>query len=225
MAHRLLMVEDDECLREITCDYFKAKGFAVSEAADGTAALEALETCEYDLVFLDIMMPGIDGFSICRAIRSKSDMPVVFLTARSREDDMLFGYELGADDYITKPFSLPVLHAKALALLARSETAERGAYDFGGLTVNTKSRSVTADGQAVFLAPKEYELLLYLVRNKGIVLSRDQILDAVWGRDYFGDTRAVDTHIKKLRAALGSSASRIRTVIKGGYCFEAEPKP
>lgn len=225
MAHRLLIIEDDERLREITCDYFKAKGFQVSVAEDGAAALDVLETDVFDIVFLDIMMPGIDGFSVCRAIRSQSDIPVVFLTARSREDDMLFGYELGADDYITKPFSLPVLHAKALALLARSDTAERGIYDFGGLVVNTNSRTATTDGKAVDLAPKEYELLLYLMRNKGIVLSRDKILDAVWGMDYFGDTRAVDTHIKKLRAALGGSANHIRTVIKGGYCFESEPKP
>jgi len=166
-------------------------------------------------------MPHIDGFTVCRAIRSKSNMPVVFLTARSREDDMLFGYELGADDYITKPFSLPILHAKALALIKRVKNITDEPYNFDGLSVNTKSRAVTVDNQSVNLAPKEYELLLYLIENKGVVLSREQILNAVWGYDYFGDNRAVDTHIKKLRKALGEKSFYIKTIIKGGYRFEA----
>ena len=225
MVKKLLIIEDDNRMREIINDYFTAKGFTVFEAADGAEALERLDEQEYDIVFLDIMMPHIDGFTVCRAIRSKSSMPVVFLTARSREDDMLFGYELGADDYITKPFSLPVLHAKALSLIKRAKgMSDNNNYDFGGLIVNTQSRTVTADNQPVGLAPKEYELLLYLIENKGRVLSREQILNAVWGYDYFGDDRAVDTHIKKLRAAMGNQSWRIKTIIKAGYRFEGGEK-
>ena len=220
MAHRLLVIEDDNRLREIMCDYFTAKGFQVFEATDGADALRCLDESEYDIVFLDVMMPKLDGFTVCRAIRSKSNIPVVFLTARSQEDDMLLGYELGADDYITKPFSLPVLHAKTLALMSRVKNSAAESYEFGGLTVNTKSRAVKADGQPVNLAPKEYDLLLYLMQNKNIVLSREQILNAVWGYNYYGDTRTVDTHIKKLRKALKNQAHCVQTVIKGGYCFE-----
>jgi len=222
MAHRLLVIEDDDRLREIINDYFTAKGFQVFEAVDGADALCRLDEGSYDIAFLDIMMPKIDGFSVCRAIRRRSNMPVVFLTARNREDDMLFGYELGADDYITKPFSLPILHAKAQALINRAKQIDNASYDFNGLSVNTKSRTVMTDGQPVSLAPKEYDLLLYLIENKGIVLSREQILNAVWGYDYLGDARAVDTHIKKLRRALKNQAHYVRTIIKGGYCFEPE---
>jgi len=220
MAYRLLVIEDDSRMREIVRDYFTAKGFAVSEAADGAEALGKLNETVYDLVLLDIMMPKLDGFAVCRRIRENSSVPVIFITARSREGDMLAGYELGADDYVTKPFSLPVLHAKALALLARTKNGEGKVYDLNGLTVDTGRRTVAVNGQPVALAPKEYELLLYLIENRGLVLSREQILNAVWGIDWFGDERAVDTHIKKLRKALGSQSRRVRTIIKGGYRFE-----
>ena len=221
MVYRLLIIEDDDKLREIINDYFTAKGFLVFEAIDGAAALDFLNESEVDIVLLDIMMPQIDGFTVCRAIRSKSNIPVIFLTARSREDDMLFGYELGADDYVTKPFSLPVLHARVLSLMKRAKgIADHSQYRFDGLTIDTQSRTVAIDGVPVRLAPKMYELLLYLIENKGIVLSREQILNAVWGHDYFGDYRAVDTHVKKLRAALGGQSWRIKTVIKAGYRFE-----
>jgi len=149
MAFKLLIIEDDNRMREIIVDYFRAKGFLVFEAKDGEEALDCLFQEQYDIAFLDIMMPHIDGFTVCRAIRSQSNMPVIFLTARSREDDMLFGYELGADDYITKPFSLPVLHAKALALIKRVKSTENVVYDFGGLSVSVKSRTVTAGGKTV----------------------------------------------------------------------------
>ncbi len=225
MGNRLLIIEDDNHMREIINDYFTAKGFVVFEAADGAEALNCLDEKEYDLVFLDIMMPHIDGFTVCRAIRSKSNIPVVFLTARSREDDMLFGYELGADDYITKPFSLPVLHAKALALINRVRgMTDNNHYDFDGLVVNTQSRTVMVDKQLISLAPKEFDLLIYLIENKGSVLSRDQILNSVWGYDYYGDDRTVDTHIKKLRASMGTQSWRIKTVIKVGYRFEGGKK-
>ncbi|MDR0287937.1 MAG: response regulator transcription factor [Clostridiales bacterium] len=224
MAYKLLVIEDDNRMREIINDYFTVKGFQVFEAADGAEALERLDESEYDIAFLDIMMPHIDGFTVCRAIRRKSNMPVIFLTARSREDDMLFGYELGADDYITKPFSLPVLHAKTLALIKRGKNATDEVYEFDGLSVNTKNRKVVVDSRAIDLAPKEYELLLYLIKNKDSVLSREQILNAVWGYDYFGGDRAVDTHIKKLRAGLGKQSWRVKTVIKAGYQFDGGKK-
>ena len=214
MVNKLLVIEDDCRMREIINDYFTAAGFLVFEAVDGADALRQLGEMEYDIVFLDIMMPHIDGFTVCRAIRSKSNVPVVFLTARSREDDMLFGYELGADDYITKPFSLPVLHAKALSLIKRAKgIGGNDRYDFDGLVVDTRRRIVIVDGKAVILAPKEYDLLVYLIENQGIILSRERILNAVWGYDYYGDERAVDTHVKKLRASLGAAAQFIPTMI------------
>lgn len=220
MQNKLLVIEDDNRMREIINDYFTAKGFMVTEAVDGADALEKLDKDAFDIALLDIMMPNIDGFTVCRSIRSKSNMPIIFLTARSRESDMLFGYELGADDYMTKPFSLPILHAKVLSLIKRVQKKEEY-YQFDGLSVNTKSRTITVNNETINLAPKEYELLLYLIENKGIVLSREQILNAVWGYDYFGDERAVDTHIKKLRKSLKNNSCCIKTIIKGGYYFES----
>jgi len=222
MEYRLLVVEDDDRLRAIVCDYFVAKGFRVAHAADGAQALEALGAAAFDIVFSDIMMPNIDGFTVCRELRAAGNTPVIFVTARSREDDQLFGYELGADDYMTKPFSLPLLHAKALALIKRAHNGAAAYHTFDGLTVDTNRRAVTVDQRAVTLAPKEYELLVYLIRNKGIVLSRERILNGVWGYDHVGDIRVVDTHIKKLRKALGTKACAVRTIIKGGYCFDLE---
>ena len=211
-------------MREIINDYFSAKGFLLFEAVDGADALNKIEEQSYDMILLDVMMPHIDGFTVCRSIRNKSNVPVIFLTARSREDDMLFGYELGADDYITKPFSLPVLHAKVLSLIKRSTNAVLEVYEFDKLRINTKSRTVLVDKNNVYLAPKGYDLLLYLIENKGIVLSREQILNAVWGMDYYGDDRVVDTHIKKLRSSLGICSNYIKTVIKAGYKFEGAKK-
>ncbi|MCL1790299.1 MAG: response regulator transcription factor [Peptococcaceae bacterium] len=223
MVFRLLVVEDDVRYREIINDYFTQKGFKVFEAVDGAEALDRLTEASYDIVLLDIMMPHMDGFSVCRAIRARSNTPVIFLTARSREDDMLFGYELGADDYITKPFSLPVLHAKALSLIKRAKgLAADNHYVFKGLLVDTQTRTVTADGKTIALTPKVYDLLTYLIAHKGVIRSREQILNAVWGYDYYGDDRAVDTHIKKLRSAMGSQSWRIKTVIKAGYRFEGD---
>jgi len=219
MQYKLLIVEDNANMREILCDYFAAKGFAVFAAQDGAQALEMLAAARCDLALLDIMMPRADGFAVCRAIREGSNMPVIFLTARSREDDMLLGYALGADDYITKPFSLPVLHAKIRSLLGRTGGSAK-TLQCGRICADSRARSVTVDGTAITLAPREFDLLLYLMENRAIALSRDRILDAVWGMDFYGDSRAVDTHIKKLRAALGDCAGYIHTVMKIGYKFE-----
>lgn len=224
MEHRLLIVEDEPRMREIIIDYFGEKGFEVTGARDGAEALQKLEEAEFDIVLLDIMMPELDGFSVCRRVRKTSEVPIIFLTARSDEEDKLFGYELGADDYVTKPFSLAVLCAKAQSLIRRAKGRVRSETELsaGGVVLNYKTRRVLVDGKARILAPKEFELLAVLMENRDCVLTREQLLAKVWGFDYFGEDRAVDTHIKKLRAALGEKAGCIKTVIKVGYSFTAE---
>ena len=224
MKHNLLLVEDEPLVREIITDYFEIENWTIYEAETGVLALDLFEHQSIDLVILDIMLPELDGWTVCKQIRKSSDVPIIMLTAKSEDDDKVLGYELGADDYVTKPFSPRVLVAQANALIKRAEgriTGEEYLLRFGSLELNTKSYSVKIEGSAIDLSPKEYELLIYLVRNKGIVLSRDSILNAVWGMDYFGDERTVDTHIKKLRAKLGNESERIVTVIRAGYRFEA----
>ena len=223
MNYRILIVEDDARLREVICDYFKSREELPFEAADGVTALAMAEEREFDAVLLDIMMPGLDGHSVCRLLRRKSDVPIIFLTALSAEEDKLYGYELGADDYITKPFSLSLLYAKTSALIRRSRgsMAAEGGIRAGTLLIEPELRRVFADGKEITLTPKEYELLLCLARNKNIVMSREQLLVKCWGYDYEGDSRAVDTQIKRLREKLGSHAECIKTVIKVGYRLEA----
>ena len=223
MKKKVLLVEDEELMREVIKDYFEDGGFAVTETADGAAALEILEIHEFDVILLDIMIPEIDGFSVCRRIRKTNDVPIIMITARSDEDDKLLGYELGADDYVTKPFSPKVLLAKANALIKRNKgevCGGEGIISAGGITVDQNSHTVAVDGTYIELTPKEYDLLVYLMKNRGRVLSRDTLLSKVWGYDYFGDLRTVDTHIKKLRAKLGDKAVYIKTLIKAGYKFE-----
>lgn len=225
MKHNLLLVEDEALVREIVTDYFENEHWTIYEAETGVLALDLFEQHSIDLVILDIMLPELDGWTVCKQIRKSSDVPIIMLTANGEDDDKVLGYELGADDYVTKPFSPRVLVAQAKALLKRAEGrigGEEFLLQFGSLELNTKSYSVTIAGVDIDLSPKEYDLLIYLVRNKGIVLSRDTILNAVWGFDYFGDIRTVDTHIKKLRAKLGIESERIVTVIRAGYRFEAE---
>lgn len=225
MKHNLLLVEDEALVREIVTDYFENEHWTIYEAETGVLALDLFEQHSIDLVILDIMLPELDGWTVCKQIRKSSDVPIIMLTANGEDDDKVLGYELGADDYVTKPFSPRVLVAQAKALLKRAEgriSGEEFLLQFGSLELNTKSYSVTIAGVDIDLSPKEYDLLIYLVRNKGIVLSRDTILNAVWGFDYFGDIRTVDTHIKKLRAKLGVESERIVTVIRAGYRFEAE---
>ncbi len=222
MKSRILIVEDEARLREVLCDYFKSRGDIPVEAGDGNRALELLEAEEFDAVLLDIMMPGLDGRSVCRALRRESDVPVIFLTALSDEEDKLLGYELGADDYVTKPFSLSVLYAKTSALIKRSRgnilTGDR--LEAAGITLELSSRRVWAGRREVSLTPKEYALLLCLMRNRNMVMSREQLLVKCWGYDYEGESRAVDTHIKRLREKLGDRAGCIKTVIKAGYKLE-----
>jgi len=220
----VLLVEDERRLREIVSDYFRNEGFEVIEAEDGKQALELFAEHSVDLIILDIMLPEIDGWSVCRRVRKESAVPIIMLTARSDEDDTLLGFELGADEYVTKPFSPKILVARAKTLLKRADGAvgqvEENMLSLAGIDVNRLSRTVTVEGEEVILTHKEFELLVYLMENKGIVLSRQHLLDQLWGYDYFGDDRTVDTHIKKLRNKLGDKAKHIGTVIRVGYKFE-----
>lgn len=222
MSSRILIVEDEPRLREVLCDYFRSKGELPVEAADGIRALEILEEREMDAVLLDIMMPGLDGLTVCRAIRRQSEVPVIFLTALSAEEDKLLGYELGADDYVTKPFTLSVLYAKTMALIRRSRGSVRTGdrLEVGGIALELSSQRVWAGKRQVALPPKEYALLRCLMQNRNGVMSREQLLVKCWGYDYEGDSRAVDTHIKRLREKLGEHAGCIKTVIKAGYRLE-----
>lgn len=222
MSYRILIAEDEPKLLEVLCDFFESKGVTPIPAADGAKALELAQNDHFDGVLLDIMMPRLNGLSVCRELRKSSDVPIIFLTALSDEEDKLLGYELGADDYVTKPYSMAVLYAKLMALINRS----RGSMLSGDLIVagpiriRCSAQQVWVEDMPITLTPKEYALLLCLVRNRGMVLSREQLLIKCWGYDYDGDSRAVDTHIKRLREKLGHAASCIRTVIKSGYKLE-----
>ena len=217
---RILIVEDNEELLKLVADFFEDKGsFEVDTAPDGNSALSLISEKEYDIAILDIMLPGANGFEVCKALRGKSQCPIVFLTALGNEDNILKGYEIGADEYMVKPFSLKVLYAKCLALLSRSEADLRKelVLESGDIKLYPLRMEVEAGGREITLAPKEYFLLKVLMENRGIVLGRDRLLDLVWGYGFDGSDRVVDTHIKKLRKALGNSGDTIRTVIGGGY--------
>ena len=221
MAYQILLVEDDNQIREVIEDYFGAKSdnsIVITTAVDGNEGLEKILSNDYDLIMLDVMLPHIDGFSLCRQIRSKSIVPILFLTARARQEDVLYGYELGCDDYIIKPFSLPELFAKTNALLKRSKgMVINKEITCGKISMNLITFEVTVNGESVELAPKEFSLLRYFLEHKNWVLSRQTLLDKVWGYDYFGNDRIVDNHIKKLRHALGDAGGQIKTVISKGY--------
>ena len=221
MKYRMLCVEDDSQIREIIEDYFTAKKeneFDITLAKDGLEAKDLLEENEFDIVLLDVMLPHLDGFSICRLIRKKSDVPVIFLTARTMEEDVLLGFETGCDDYVTKPFSLATLYAKCIALLNRAKgTVLNETSTIGKISINYNSMVVTSDGSIIELPPKEYELLAYLFKHNDWVISRETLLNSVWGYDFEGGERVVDNHIKKLRKNLGSAGEQIKTVISKGY--------
>ena len=217
----VLLVEDEKRIRDIVRDYFSAHGLGCDLARDGDEAMDLLQDHDYDAILLDILMPGLDGFQVCAAIRRSSRVPILFLTALGTEADVLRGYALGCDDYVTKPFSLAVLLARTQALIRRSRGGtETGALVCGAIALDTCSHRCTAAGRPVKLSPREYELLLCLMRNRGQVLSREQPLDKVWGIDFQGDDRAVDVRIRSLRAALGPTGRQIKTVFKSGYRLE-----
>ena len=223
MDYRIMVAEDEPKLREVVCDYLLSRGDVPVPAGDGLEALAlAEEDGNFDAVVLDVMMPGLDGFAVCRALRRRSAVPILFLTALSDEEDKLWGYELGADDYITKPFSLSLLYAKVTALIRRDRggVLTGDTLRCGDLEVSLSSRRVRAGGRELSLTPKEYALLTCLMRNRNMVMSREQLLVKCWGYDYEGESRAVDTHIKRLREKLGDYAGSIKTVIKAGYRWE-----
>lgn len=223
MADHILVVEDEARIRDIIRDYFTAHGLDCDLARDGEEALDLLRDHDYDAMLLDVLMPNLDGYSVCRVVRAQSRVPILFLTALGSEEDVLQGYALGADDYVTKPFSLAVLLAKTKAVIRRSRGEGGGdTLTCGAISLDTAGRTCTVVGKPVDLTPREYDLLLCLIRNRGQVLSRDQLLDKVWGIDFEGGQRAVDVRIKSLRSALGTAGKQIRTVFKTGYRMEGD---
>jgi len=218
---RLLIVDDEELIRDVIKEYISRENLVADEAADGIQALQLFKQFNYDLIILDVMMPGMDGWNVCREIRKTSQVPVIMLTARGEEYDKLLGFELGVDDYMVKPFSPRELLARMKAIMRRSVRDEPDDYiSLEGLTIVFDAHNVYVDDQLVNLTPKEYELLSFFARNTNRVFSREQLLDLVWGYDFMGDTRTVDTHIKMLRESLGVYRKFIVTVWGTGYKFE-----
>lgn len=218
---KLLIVDDEKNIREVVREYAILNGYEADEAEDGLQAIELCRQNDYDCVILDIMMPKLDGFSACKQIRAIKPVPVIMLSARQEEYDKLFGFELGVDDYVVKPFSPKELMARVKVVLDRSRRTDNSVMTFGGLKIDAAGRSVTVDGEKVNLTPKEIDLLLYLVEHRNTALSRTKLLEEVWNYDYFGDDRTVDTHIKMLRHNLGPYRDYIVTVRGMGYKFEA----
>lgn len=221
-SNRILIVDDEELIRDLIKEYFGPENFVADEAADGIQALQLIKQYNYDLIILDVMLPGMDGWSLCREIRKTSQVPVIMLTARGEEYDKLLGFELGVDDYMVKPFSPRELLARMKAIMRRSAAADQPEdyINFEGLTIVFDSHNVYVDDKQVSLTPKEYELLAFFARHTNRVFSREQLLDSVWGYDFMGDTRTVDTHIKMLRESLGIYRKYIVTVWGTGYKFE-----
>ena len=221
----LLVVDDESRIRDLIRKYAVFEGYEVEEAADGMEAVSMCRTHQYDLIIMDVMMPELDGFSACREIRKTSQVPVIMLSARGEEYDRIHGFELGVDDYVVKPFSPRELMMRVGAILKRSGTAAEPVKEvvtIGGLTVDFTARMVTLNGESLDLSPKEYDLLFYMVRNRGIALTREKLISEVWGYDFFGDDRTLDTHIKLLRRRLGDMADHITTLRGVGYRFEKE---
>ena len=220
--YQILLAEDEETLRNILKLFFEKNGFEIDVVNNGDDALAYADIKQYDIVILDIMLPGKDGREVCRFIRGKYDVPIIFLTALGKENDIIMGYEIGADEYITKTFSTKVLLAKVNALINRYHglIVKDGKITLDEIVIEPARRYVTVNGKEVSLAPKEYDLLIYFIDNKEIVLSRDRILDSIWGMDYEGYDRTVDTHVKKLRKCLGKAGYHIETVIKAGYVWK-----
>ena len=220
---KLLIVDDDIRLRKLVRTYGEVEHYECEEAADGLSALEKLQDSDFDLVILDVMMPGLDGFETLERIRKTSEIPVIMLTARSEEYDKLTGFGLGVDDYVSKPFSPKILVARIEAILRRRNGVATGEIlEADGIRVDKDAHEVTVDGKPVDLSNKEFELLTYFMENKGIALSREKILNNVWNYDYFGDARTIDTHVKKLRSKLGPKGDNIKTIWGMGYKLEVD---
>ena len=221
---KLLVVDDEARIRELIKKYATFEQYDVTEAENGMQAVELCRQQDFDLIIMDVMMPELDGFSACREIRKTSAVPILMLSARGEEYDKLHGFELGIDDYVVKPFSPKELMMRVGAILKRSgaKSESREVVDIGDLRVDFTARRVTLEGKPLDLSPKEYDLLSYLVRNRGIALTREKLLSEIWGYDFFGDDRTLDTHIKLLRRQLGPYADRITTLRGVGYRFEQE---
>lgn len=222
---RLLIVDDEDKIREVIREYAEFSGYEAEEAADGMSAIGMVKLNDYDLIIMDIMMPKLDGFSAVKEIQKIKNIPVIMLSARGEEYDKLFGFELGIDDYVVKPFSPKELMARVNAVLSRIDASDKSSQTierFEGLEVNFAARTITVDGKRVELTPKEYDLLFYMIQNKNIALSRDRLLSDIWGYDFFGDDRTIDTHVKNLRNSLGPYRKFIVTLRGVGYKFEYE---
>ena len=217
----ILVVDDESRMRKLVRDFLVKQDFEVLEAGDGEEALDIFyETKEIDLLILDVMMPRLDGWEVCREIRKQSKIPIIMLTARGDERDELLGFELGVDEYISKPFSPKILVARVEAILRRTNAGTADVLAAGGIEVNKAAHIATIDGEPMELSYKEFELLTYFLENQGIALSREKILNSVWNYDYFGDARTIDTHVKKLRSKMGKKGEYIKTIWGMGYKFE-----
>ncbi len=218
---KVLVVDDEARMRKLVKDFLMIKGFQVIEAGDGEEAVDLFfSQKDIALIILDVMMPRMDGWEVCRTIRKYSQVPIIMLTARGEEQDELQGFDLGVDEYISKPFSPKILVARVEAILRRSNAAASDVIRVGGIQINKAAHQVTIDGTPVDLSYKEFELLTYFVENQGIALSREKILNNVWNYDYFGDARTIDTHVKKLRNKMGARGDYIKTIWGMGYKFE-----
>jgi len=220
---KILVVDDESRMRKLVRDFLEKQNFAVLEAGDGSEALDIFfDNQDIALIILDVMMPKMDGWQVCREVRGYSEVPIIMLTARSDERDELQGFELGVDEYISKPFSPKILVARVEAILRRTnQVTDDETIEYGGITIDKAAHVVSIDGNPIDLSYKEFELLTYFMENKGIVLSREKILNSVWNYDYFGDARTIDTHVKKLRSKLGDKGDLIKTVWGMGYKLEA----
>ena len=220
----ILVVDDEFRMRKLVKDFLQKEDYNVIEAADGEEAIKLFEENKekINLILLDVMMPRLDGWSVLRQIRQESKVPVIMLTARGEEQDELFGFELGVDEYVTKPFSPKILIARIKAIINRTDNKEKENRNYGGIEINTEGRTVTVDGKLIELSLREYELLKYLLDNENVALSRDKILNNVWNYDYYGDSRTIDSHIKKIRHKLGKKGKYIKTIRGVGYKFEVK---
>ncbi|MGG6311088.1 response regulator transcription factor [Paenibacillus macerans] len=225
MSKTILLVEDKPLLREIIKDYMLSEGYGVLEAGDGKQALALFGQHEVHLIILDIMLPELDGWSVCQRIRKASNVPIIMLTARSDEDDTLLGFELGADDYVVKPCSPPILLARAKRFLEPRGIPgqEKDMLSGAGIALHIPSRSVTIDGTGCSLTYTEFEILAYLMKNKGAIVTREHLMAKIWGYDFPGDERTINSHMRNLRAKLGDKAKCIVTVVRAGYKFEEQP--